>query len=298
MQHFLNTEDLPFPVYKTLISSAIKLKEELKRRMQSPQTLRNKTFVLLFQKPSTRTRLSFQTGIMQMGGNCIFMTTESSQLSRGEPIRDTARILSSMVQGIIIRSKFHTTITEFARNSSVPVINALSSDYHPCQLLGDMMTFYELRGNIGKKKVVWYGDGNNVCRSYIQAAKVLGFHLTLAIPSSYLPSRSFLNSYSEYVTIIDDPYKAAKNADLVCTDVWISMGDQNPSRKTKELRNYQVTPKLLDLAKEEVLFMHCLPANEGTEISLGLLDDPRSAVWQQAENRLHSQKALLQILFG
>ena len=297
MQHFLGVEDFPISIYRRLISLASKLKVQLKSKAQSPRTLKNKTFVLIFQKPSTRTRISFQTGIMQMGGNCIFMTEASSQLSRGEPIQDTARILSSMVQGIIIRSHSHHTVKEFAEHATIPVINALSSDCHPCQLLADMLTFYELRGDITQKKVVWCGDGNNVCRSYIQAAKVFNFHLHLAIPSAYLPPDNFMKGYGEYVTITDDPYEAAQDADLICTDVWTSMGDKNVKQKTRDFRGYQVTKELLDLAKDEVLFMHCLPAKEGEEIASGLLDDPRSAVWKQAENRLHGQKALLEYLF-
>lgn len=298
MQHFLTTEDFPFSVHNHLISSALKMKKSLKKNSKTPQALRRKTLVLLFQKPSTRTRIAFETGIMQLGGHCIFMTEDSSQLTRGESIRDTARVISSMTQAIIIRAKEHGTIEEFALHSSVPVINALSSDFHPCQLLADMMTYYELRGSIQGKKVAWCGDGNNVCRSYIQSARVYGFTLHLAVPSDYLPPKEFLNQYRENLIIAPDPEAAIKGADLVCTDVWVSMGDKNAAKKSRSLRAYQVTQQLLDTAKDEVLFMHCLPAQEGKEVSRGLLDDSRSAVWQQAENRLHSQKALLQHLLG
>ena len=297
MKHFLSMEDLSPSVHKDILSLAAKRKEELKRNRQSPQILSNKTFVLLFQKPSTRTRISFETGIMQMGGGCIFMMEDASQMSRGEPIRDTARVLSSMVQGIIIRSQIHDLLEEFSRHADIPVINALSSHYHPCQLLADMMTFDELRGDIEGKKVAWFGDGNNVCRSYIQAAKVFGFRLHLAVPADYLPPQDFLRHYTDHLTFVDDPYEAAKDADLICTDVWVSMGDKSVDKKIEALRDYQVTEKFLDAAKEDTLFMHCLPAQEGKEISHGILDDPRSAVWRQAENRLHSQKALLEILY-
>ena len=297
MQHFRTTEDLPLSAHHRLTSLALKLKRSLNENGSSPQALKRKTLVLLFQKPSTRTRLAFETGIRQLGGNCIFMTEDSSQLVRGEQVRDTARVISSMVQAIVIRSKDHKTIEEFAFYSSVPIINALSSDFHPCQLLADIMTFYELRGSIKGKKVVWCGDGNNVCRSYIQSAKLYGFKLHLAIPAEYLPPKEFLNRYRDNLVIETEPEKAIKDADLVCTDVWVSMGDKNAVKKRRALKAYQVTQKLLDRAKDEVLFMHCLPAQEGKEVADGLLDDPRSAVWQQAENRLHSQKALLIYLF-
>lgn len=296
MQHFRTTEDLPSSIHNHLISLSLKLKKSLNRSGRSPQSLKRKTLVLLFQKPSTRTRIAFETGIVQLGGNCIFMTEDSSQLVRGEQVRDTARVISSMAQAIIIRARDHKTIEEFALYSSVPIINALSSDFHPCQLLADMMTFYELRGNIEGKKVAWCGDGNNVCRSYIQAAKLYGFRLHLAIPADYLPPRKFLNQYKDNLVITTEPEQAIKDADLVCTDVWVSMGDKNAAKKSRDLKSYQVSQKLLDRAKDEVLFMHCLPAQEGKEVAHGLLDDPRSAVWQQAENRLHSQKALLKYL--
>ena len=297
MKHFLSNEDLVVSVYKDIMFLAMKGKKALKTNNHSSQLLNDKTFVLLFQKPSTRTRISFETGIRQMGGHCIFMTEDSSQMSRGEPIKDTARVLSSMVQGIIIRSQTHQLLEEFARHAQVPIINALSSDYHPCQLLADIMTFIELRGDITKKRVVWCGDGNNVCRSYIQMARIFDFSLYLAVPPSCLPPPEFLNPYKEYISITDDPYNAVKDADLISTDVWVSMGEKDAKQKIQQLQNYQVSKQLLDRAKDEVLFMHCLPAQEGKEICQGILDDPRSAVWQQAENRLHSQKALLEILF-
>ena len=292
MQHFLTTEDLPLTLHAQITRSAIAYKTQSKE--DAP--LKGKTFVLLFQKPSTRTRIAFETAILQLGGNCIFMTEDSSQLSRGETIRDTARVLSSMVQGIIIRTHSHRMLEEFARHSNVPVINALSPQYHPCQLLADVMTFHELRGNLTNRKVVWCGDGNNVCRSYMQTAALYGFQLYLATPFSYLPPRELLDKYKEHLVITEDPASAMKDADLVCTDVWVSMGDGNAERKSRDLKKYQVTRELLNQAKDAVLFMHCLPAQEGKEISRGLLDDPRSAVWQQAENRLHSQKALLRLL--
>ncbi len=233
-----------------------------------------------------------------MGGKVVFVSGQESQRTRGEPIRDTARIISSMADGLIIRNNSHKDMQEFADNSQVPVINGLSSDFHPCQLLADLATYSELRGPIAGKKVVWCGDGNNMCNSYIKAASIMGFDLVVAAPPEYQPQEKFLREYRDAVTITDDIESAVRDASLVCTDVWVSMGDKDPEIKRKVLSPFQVTSKLLDQAKDDVLFMHCLPAKEGEEIEVGLLDDRRSAVWTEAENRLHAQKALLELLFS
>ena len=297
MPHFITLADLPADSYTKLILRAIELKQLLKEEKTSPQTLKQKSFIMLFEKPSTRTRISFEIGISQMGGNAIFISGKDSQMSRGEPIRDTARIISSMADGIIIRANSHKDIIEFAANSTVPVINALSSDFHPCQILADLATYYELRGDIKDKKVVWCGDGNNMCKSYIQMASIIGFQLHLAVPEEFLPESSFIEAHKDWVTISPNIKEAMEDASLVCTDVWVSMGDENADTKRKILQDFQVTPQMLDMARSDVLFMHCLPAKEGEEVSQGLLDDARSAVWLQGENRLHSQKALLEFLF-
>ena len=298
IRHFINSADLPTQLHHQLIRDAIALKQELDQKGTSPQILKNKIFTLFFEKPSTRTRVAFETGIKQMGGDCLFVNARDSQSARMEPPAHTARVLSAMTQGIILRVSDHARLVAMAAHSSAPVINALSPEAHPCQLLADMMTFYEKRGSLAGKKVVWCGDGNNVCRSYIQVAKIFDLQLHLCGPQRYLPPASLLAEHASHVHVNDDPTDALRNADLVCTDVWVSMADKDAENKKAAFAAYQLTPKLLDLAKDEALFMHCLPAKEGEEISVGLLDDPRSVVWTQAENRLHSQKALLATLFA
>ncbi|MBE8182697.1 MAG: ornithine carbamoyltransferase [Candidatus Portiera sp.] len=296
--HFLTLADLSADSCHNLIERAVELKRQLKERGSSPQTLADKSILLLFEKPSTRTRLSFEIGISQMGGNAIFISGQDSQMTRGESIRDTARIISSMADGMMIRNNSHTNMQEFANNSQVPIINGLSSDFHPCQLLADLTTYYELRGSIAGKKVVWCGDGNNMCNSYIEAASIMGFNLVVAAPEEYLPPAELLEKYSSSVTVTQDIESAISDAALVSTDVWVSMGDKDADSKREILKPFQVTSELLDKAADDVLFMHCLPAKEGEEIEVGLLDDKRSAVWTQAENRLHAQKALLELLFS
>lgn len=281
-----------------LIERAVELKRQLKENQNSPQSLAGKSLVMLFEKPSTRTRLSFEIGIAQMGGNVVFINGQDSQMTRGEPIKDTARIISSMADGMIIRNNSHSDMQEFAKNSQVPIINGLSSDFHPCQLLADLATYYELRGPIAGKKVVWCGDGNNMCNSYIKAASIMGFHLVVASPVEYLPQTELLETYADCVTVTQDMESALSNAALVATDVWVSMGDKDANVKRETLKPFQITSELLDKAADDVLFMHCLPAKEGEEVATGLLDDKRSAVWTQAENRLHAQKALLELLFS
>ena len=298
IRHFIHSSDLPAQIHHQLIRDAIALKQQLVQQGSSPQVLKHKIFTLFFEKPSTRTRVAFETGIKQMGGDCLFVNARDSQSARMEPPAHTARVLASMTQGLILRVGNHATLVEMAAHSAVPVINALSPEAHPCQLLADMMTLYEKRGDLAGKKVVWCGDGNNVCRSYIEAAKIFDLQLHLCGPKQFFPPAAFRPDYASHVHVTDDLEDALHDADLVSTDVWVSMADENAEDKRQAFTAYQLTPKLLDLAKEDVLFMHCLPAKEGEEISAGLLDDPRSAVWIQAENRLHSQKALLATLFA
>lgn len=295
--HFLSLADLSADTCNRLITRSLELKRLLKQKHESPQHLTGKSLVMLFEKPSTRTRVSFEVGIAQMGGNVIFVSGQDSQMTRGEPISDTARIISSMADGMIIRNNSHINMLEFAKHSQVPVINGLSSDFHPCQLLADLTTYSELRGPIAGKKVVWCGDGNNMCNSYIEAASLMGFHLVVAAPQKYLPDADLMTKHKEHVTITHDLKEAVRDANLICTDVWVSMGDKDADAKRAILRPFQVTKDVLDNANEDVLFMHCLPAKEGEEIASGLLNDKRSGVWVQAENRLHAQKALLELLF-
>lgn len=233
----------------------------------------------------------------QFGGHAIFLSPRDTQLGRGEPISDSAKVISSMVDIVMIRTFEHKMVQEFAAHSSVPVINALTDNFHPCQLLADMQTFYEHRGSIKGKTVTWVGDGNNMCASYILAAHQFGFNLRITAPYGFEPNLDMAEEYKHCVTFIEDPQAAAKDAHLIVTDVWASMGQENEQNtRARRFAPYQVSPAMLDKASDDVLFMHCLPAHRGEEISHDLLNDPRAVVWDEAENRLHAQKALMEFL--
>jgi len=279
-----------------LIRRGIELKD-LRNRGVLFEPLKNRVLGMIFEKASTRTRLSFEAGMIQLGGQAIFLSPRDTQLGRGEPIGDAAIVMSSMLDAVMIRTFAHSNLTEFAANSKVPVINGLSDDLHPCQLLADMQTFLEHRGSIAGKTVAWIGDGNNMCNSYIEAAIQFDFQLKVACPAGYEPDARFLALAGERVQVLRNPREAVAGAHLVSTDVWASMGQEDEAEQRMALfRPYQVTRELLDAAAQDVLFMHCLPAHRGEEISFDLLDDPRSVAWNQAENRLHAQKALLEML--
>ena len=281
---------------RQLIARGIELKA-LRNRGVLHEPLRNRVLGMIFEKASTRTRLSFEAGMIQLGGQAIFLSSRDTQLGRGEPVPDSARVMSSMLDGVMIRTYAHEMLTTFAAHSQVPVINGLSDDLHPCQLLADMQTFFEHRGDIRGKTVAWIGDGNNMCNSYIEAAEQLDFNLRIACPEGYEPNPRFLERAGERVRLTRDPREAVAQAHLVGTDVWTSMGQEEETRlRLAAFKPYQVTAKLLDGAAPDVLFMHCLPAHRGEEISHTLLDDPRAVVWDEAENRLHAQKALLEFL--
>jgi ornithine carbamoyltransferase len=252
---------------------------------------------MIFEKSSTRTRVSFEAGMAQQGGQAIFLSSRDTQLGRGEPIEDSARVISSMVDIVMIRTFSHAQVEEFAAHSKVPVINALTDDYHPCQLLADIQTFVEHRGSISGKTVTWIGDGNNMCHSFINAAKQFNFTLNVACPDGYLPNAQLMADNAERVHLIQDPQHAVVGSHLVVTDTWASMGqeDEKKARETA-FEKYQVNPALMDLAQPEALFMHCLPAYRGLEISHDMFHDPRSVVYDEAENRLHAQKALMEFL--
>jgi ornithine carbamoyltransferase len=227
----------------------------------------------------------------------MFLSPRDTQLGRGEPVEDSARVISSMVDVVMIRTFSHELVETFARYSKVPVINALTDDYHPCQLLADMQTFVEQRGSIKGKTVAWVGDGNNMCNSYINAARQFDFKLNIACPEDFAPNTDLVARNSDRVNVFASPEEAVKGAHLVVTDVWASMGQEDEQReRIREFRGYQVSPALMDLAEEDALFMHCLPAHRGEEVSEDMLDDPRSVVFEEAENRLHAQKALLEFL--
>ncbi len=294
-RHFLSLLDFSPSQLQTVIQRAIELKKK-----PINQKLYGKVLSMVFEKASTRTRISFEAGMAQMGGSAIFLSPRDTQLGRGEPIEDSARVISSMTDIVMIRTFAHETIETFAKYSSVPVINALTDTLHPCQLLADMQTFYEKRGSIQGKKVAWVGDGNNMCQSYINAAKQFDFELSIACPKGFEPDAAMLTANSDRVTVLDDPQTAVANADLVVTDVWASMGQEDQQEKRlSQFAPYQVNHKLMEAAAKNVLFMHCLPAHRGEEVSAELLEDSKySVVWDEAENRLHAQKALIEFLLS
>ncbi|MDU8541830.1 MULTISPECIES: ornithine carbamoyltransferase [Pseudomonas syringae group] len=295
-RHFLSMMDYTPDELLGLIRRGVELKD-LRNRGELFEPLKNRVLGMIFEKSSTRTRLSFEAGMIQLGGQAIFLSHRDTQLGRGEPIADSAKVMSRMLDAVMIRTYAHSNLTEFAANSRVPVINGLSDDLHPCQLLADMQTFLEHRGSIKGKTVAWIGDGNNMCNSYIEAAIQFDFQLRVACPAGYEPNAEFLTLAGERVTVVRDPKAAVEGAHLVSTDVWTSMGQEEETARRKKLfAPFQVTRALLDLADKDVLFMHCLPAHRGEEISVDLLDDSRSIAWDQAENRLHAQKALLEFL--
>lgn len=295
-RHFLSMMDYTPDELLGLIRRGVELKD-LRNRGVLLEPLKNRVLGMIFEKSSTRTRLSFEAGMIQLGGQAIFLSHRDTQLGRGEPIADSAKVMSRMLDAVMIRTYAHANLTEFAANSRVPVINGLSDDLHPCQLLADMQTFLEHRGSIKGKTVAWIGDGNNMCNSYIEAAIRFDFQLRVACPLGYEPNPEFLALAGDRVKVVRDPETAVTGAHLVSTDVWTSMGQEEETAQRMALfAPFQVTRDLLDLAAEDVLFMHCLPAHRGEEISMDLLDDPRSVAWDQAENRLHAQKALLEFL--
>ncbi|HCJ87520.1 MAG TPA: ornithine carbamoyltransferase, partial [Gammaproteobacteria bacterium] len=262
-------------------------------------TLKNKTLAMIFDKSSTRTRVSFETGMTQLGGHALFLSDKDIQLGRGEPITDSAVVISSMVDCIMLRVSSHADINTFADYSSVPIINALSDESHPCQLLADMMTYQEHNGSIKGKTVAWIGDGNNMCHTYMQAAKAFGFTLNIATPKGYEPDQSFVDQYTDYINLCKDANSACNDVDLVVTDVWASMGQEAEQKKRElDFEDFQVDKNLMSQAKSDAVFMHCLPAHRGEEVSADVIDGKQSLVWGEAENRLHAQKALLLYLLG
>lgn len=298
LRHFLTLKDLSANELNALIARAIEMKQAHKAG-QISEPFKHKILGMIFEKSSTRTRVSFEAGMTQLGGSSIFLSPRDTQLGRGEPIEDSARVLSRMVDIIMIRTFDHHTVERFAQYATVPVINALTDDFHPCQLLADIQTYTEHRGNIRGKTVAWVGDGNNMCNSYINAAGSFDFHLRIACPKGYEPKAEVVERNKAHVSFVNTPEEAVKQADLVVTDVWASMGqEEEQAKRRKAFADYQVSRELMSLAKSDALFMHCLPAHRGEEISQDMLDSPYSVVWDEAENRLHSQKALIEFLLG
>lgn len=291
-KHFLNLKDLT----KTEILDLVKQAIDLKGSEKNSDYLHGKYLALIFEKSSTRTRVSFEVAMSQLGGTASFLSTKDLQLGRGEPLEDTAKVISSMADGIVLRTINHSSIEIFAENSSVPIINGLSDLSHPCQLLADLTTYQEENGDIEGKAVAWIGDYNNVCHTYLEAAEILDFELRIGCPNQFLPSHLKEN---KNLKIFHNPKEAASGASLISTDVWVSMGDEvEIDERTKAFSKFQVTTELLDEADENVIFLHCLPAIRGQEVTSEVMEDERSKVWQQAENRLHAQKALLISLLG
>ena len=296
VRHFLSLRDLSPEELRGLIARAIELKK-LYRRAGTYQPLQNRCLAMLFEKSSTRTRVAFEAAMVQMGGAAIYLSSGETQLGRGEAIEDVARVLSRMVDGIVFRTFEHERLERFAAEAKVPVINALTDRNHPCQLLADIQTYVELRGGFSGRKVAWVGDGNNVCHSYIVAAELLGFKLHVACPEGYQPSMEFLGNVGEWLQLTHDPNAAVSGADLVVTDVWTSMGqEQEEEERRRRFAPYQVNPALMARAKPDAVFMHCLPAHRGEEVTASVIDGAQSVVWDEAENRLHAQKALLEFL--
>ena len=292
-KHFIDFDNLSFEVLQDIIDCAIALKKQHNEGVIN-NSLKNKTLAMIFDKSSTRTRVSFEAGMAQLGGHALFLSNNDIQLGRGEPITDSAIVISSMVDAVILRISSHEDIIEFSKHSNKPVINALSDLSHPCQILADLMTYQEQKGSINGKKVAWIGDGNNVCQTYMQAAELFGFELIIACPNGYKPNQSFIESYQNNINYCNNPMDACKDVDLVVTDVWTSMGKESEQKQRESaFKGYQVDQKMMSVANSDALFMHCLPAHRGEEVSKDVIDGKQSVVWHEAENRLHAQKALL-----
>ena len=293
LRHFLQFSDFSREEHEHLFARTRSIKERFKR-YERYWPLEDRTLAMIFEKPSTRTRMSFEAGMHQLGGAAIYLFTRDSQLGRGESVEDAAQVISRMCDVIMLRTFEQDIINRFAANSRVPVINGLTNEYHPCQTLADVYTFIEQRGPIQGKKVAWIGDSNNVCNTWLQAAALFDFKLHISTPAGYEVEKERLNRNAE---VFSDPMDAARGADLVTTDVWTSMGfeSENEARK-RDFQDWQVDGEMMKAAKREALFMHCLPAHRGEEVAAEVIDGPQSVVWEEAENRLHTQKALLEFL--
>ncbi len=297
VRHYLQFRDFSREEYEHLFARTRWIKDRFKR-YEPYQPLNDRTLAMVFEKHSTRTRVSFEAGMNQLGGSVITLMTRDTQLGRGEPIEDVARVITRMVDIVMIRTYEHDIIEHFAAHSRVPVINGLTDEYHPCQILGDIFTYIEHRGSISGKTVAWIGDSNNVCHTWMQAAKIFDFNFHVASPPGYELEPERGESYeSVHLEVFNDPMEAARDADLVTTDVWTSMGfeDETAERK-QDFANFCVDAEMMALARPDALFMHCLPAHRGEEVDAEVIDGPQSVVWDEAENRLHTQKALMEYL--
>ncbi|NLA30331.1 MAG: ornithine carbamoyltransferase [Methanomicrobiales archaeon] len=293
---FLSITDIDEHELKNIVADAIRLKR-LKSAGTAHELLRGKSLAMIFEKASTRTRVSFEVGMTDLGGHALFLNPQDMQLGRGEEVRDTARALARYVDAVMIRAYRHTSVEELARHSTVPVINGLSDAQHPCQVLADIMTLTERFGDLRDLKLTWVGDGNNVCNSWILSSPLTGMEIVVASPPDYRPDEALIDqarAAGGRVRIVTDPEEAVRDADVLYTDIWVSMGDEEErAERLKALRRYTIDARLLAQAPSDALVMHCLPAHRGEEIADDVIEGPQSIVWDQAENRLHAQKALL-----
>ena len=297
VKHFLQFRDFTREEFEYLFERTRIIKQKFKSYQQY-WPLTDRTLVMIFEKASTRTRLSFEAGMQQLGGSAIYLNTRDSQLGRGEPVEDAGQVISRMSDLVMIRTFEQSIIERFAANSRVPVINGLTNEYHPCQILADIYTYIEQRGSIKGKTVAWIGDSNNVCNTWLQAAEILDFNVHVSTPPGYEvePERAGLFGADHYEEFTD-PMQAARGANLVTTDVWTSMGfEAENEERMKDFADWQVDEDMMRVADKAALFMHCLPAHRGEEVSAGVMDGPQSVVWDEAENRLHTQKALMEYL--
>jgi ornithine carbamoyltransferase len=297
VKHYLQFSDFTQDEYQYIFART----KELKRRFKAYETwhpLHDRTLAMIFEKSSTRTRLSFEAGIFQLGGHAVYLNTKDTQLGRGEPVEDAAQVISRMVDIIMIRTFGQDIIERFAANSRVPVINGLTNEYHPCQVLADVYTFIETHGEIAGKTVAWVGDANNMSYTWIQAARVLGFHLNICTPAGYaLDERLIAASDKDFYTVCDTPMAACRGAHIVTTDVWTSMGyEAENEARLAAFKDFKVSAAMMANAAPEAVFMHCLPAHRGEEVDADVIDGAQSVVWQEAENRLHVQKAVMEYL--
>ncbi|AKO64301.1 ornithine carbamoyltransferase [Methylophilales bacterium MBRSG12] len=297
IKHFLQFNDLTKDEIYYLFDRAKWLKKQFKE-YQKHWPLEDRTLVMIFEKASTRTRLSFESGMHQLGGAAIYLNTKDSQLGRGEPVEDAAQVISRMSDVVMIRTFEQEIIERFAQNSRVPVINGLTNEYHPCQILADIFTFIEHRGSVEGKTVAWIGDSNNVCNTWLQAAELLDFNMHVSTPKGYEVEVERAGLYDDsHFEQFENPMDAAKDAHLVTTDVWTSMGYESEQSERKSVfADWQVDQEMMDVSAKDSLFMHCLPAHRGEEVTSDVIDGPKSVVWDEAENRLHVQKALLEYL--
>ena len=300
VRHFIDIADIDGRTLRAILDESRRLKAE-RRSPSAPRPLAGRTLAMIFDRPSTRTRVSFDVAMRDLGGETIVLTGQEMQRGRGETLSDTAKVLSRYVDAIMIRTHDHRIVTELAEAASIPVINGLTPHSHPCQIMADVMTFEEHRGRIDGKTVAWLGDANNVLTSWVHAAGKLGFSVRIASPPDLAPKPALIDwiaASGADVTVARDPEAAVAGADCVVTDTWVSMGDDEPERRQKLLHPYQVNSRLMALARPDALFMHCLPAHRGEEVTAEVIDGPQSVVFDEAENRLHAQKGILAWVFG